>query len=219
MIAIFDMDGTILDTLEDLKDSLNYALEVYHMPKRTLKEVRRFVGNGSRRLIELAVPEGTANEAKEAVHEAFHAYYKDHCAIKTAPYPGIVGVIKRLKEAGWYTAVVSNKPEYGVISLCQDYFEGLFDLAVGDIDGRPRKPAPHGIYHVLKTFGISKEEAVYIGDSEVDLATAENAGLALIMVSWGFRPEAQLRELGAKEIAHSPAELEKLLLESREQLP
>lgn len=211
-LAIFDLDGTILNTLEDLADSTNYALSVHNMPERTIDEVRRFVGNGIHKLIERAVPQGSTDEQIERVFVTFKEYYKDHCAVKTRPYDGIMELMKTLREKEVLTAVVSNKGDFAVQILCKDYFPGLFDFAVGEREGIRRKPAPDSVLAVLEQFHISKEKAVYIGDSEVDIQTAENAGMKEIAVTWGFRSEDFLKENGAGCLAHTPEELlEKLI--------
>lgn len=206
-LAIFDMDGTILDTLEDLADCMNYSLEKNGYPKRTLSEVRSFVGNGIHKLVERAVPVETSEEEVEKVFHTFHGYYKDHCAIKTRPYDGICEVIQNMREQGILTAVVSNKADYAVKSLCDDYFKGLFDFAVGDREGYQRKPYPDSVYAVLEKFEINKSEAVYIGDSEVDLQTAKNADIDVIMVGWGFRDADYLKSQGAKRVLQKPSEI------------
>lgn len=206
-LAVFDMDGTILDTLEDLKDSVNYALSECGYPKRTYDEVRGFVGNGIRKLIERAVPKGTEIADIDRVHEVFTGYYKLHCADKTKAYDGIKPLIEKLRANGIKTAVVSNKADYGVQELCKQYFDGLFDYAVGEREGIRRKPAPDSVNEALRVLGIDKSEAVYIGDSDVDFETAVNAGLPCISVLWGFRDEEFLREKGAKLFVHDPAEI------------
>ena len=211
-LAIFDLDGTILNTLEDLADSTNYALSVHNMPGRTIDEVRRFVGNGIHKLIERAVPQGSTDEQIERVFATFKEYYKEHCAVKTRPYDEIMELLKTLREKGVLTAVVSNKGDFAVQILCKDYFPGLFDFAVGEREGIRRKPAPDSVLAVLEQFHISKEDAVYIGDSEVDIQTAENAGMKEIAVTWGFRSEDFLKENGADCLVHTPEELlEKLI--------
>ena len=206
-LAIFDMDGTILDTLEDLKDSVNYSLNKFGYPQRTLSEVKSFVGNGIHKLIERAVPAGTSEEKIEEVFETMKAYYKDHCAIKTKPYDGINEVILKLREQGVLTAVVSNKADFAVKSLCEDYFKGLFDYSVGDKPGQRIKPYPDGVNEVLSHFGLEKSEAVYIGDSEVDYQTSVNADMDVIMVGWGFREEDFILSCGAKFVIHKPEEI------------
>lgn len=206
-LAVFDMDGTILDTLEDLKDSTNFALEKCGYPTRTYDEVRRFVGNGIRKLIERAVPEGLTVEQIDRVHEVFTEHYKVHCADKTKAYDGIKPLLEKLRASGVKTAVVSNKADYGVQELCKEYFDGLFDYAVGEREGIRRKPAPDAVNEALRVLGMSKSEAVYIGDSDVDFETAKNAELPCISVLWGFRDEEFLREKGATLFVHDPAEI------------
>lgn len=206
-LAIFDMDGTILNTLEDLADSMNYALVQHDMPQRTIDEVRRFVGNGIRKLVERAVPTGTEAAQVDEVFETFTAYYKEHCAIKTRPYEGIPEVLKQLRDIGVKTAVVSNKADFAVQSLCEDYFPGLFDFAVGDKEGQRRKPAPDSVNAVLDKFGMDKSQAVYIGDSDVDYETSQNADMDVIMVGWGFRDEEFILSKGAEFVIHKPDEI------------
>ena len=211
-LAVFDLDGTILDTLEDLYHAINYALRENGPPERTLDEIRRFVGNGIRKLVERAVPDGSSEEQICRVHASFDAYYPQHCADHTQPYRGIPAMLTALREAGMLTAVVSNKPDYGVQSLMVDYFPGLFDDAVGERAGVRRKPAPDAVLAVLEKLGVPREQAVYIGDSDVDIETAKQAGMPCISVDWGFRSVAFLIDHGAKLIVSSPAELERLLL-------
>ena len=210
-LAIFDMDGTILNTLEDLADSMNYCLERFHLPRRSLEEIRGFLGNGARRLVELSVPSGTEPSVIDEILGVFGPYYNDHCAIKTRPYEGITDLIMELRKQNILTSVVSNKPDSAVGELCKTYFNGLFDYYVGDRPGQNRKPAPDSVIAVLDHFNISRENAVYIGDSEVDYQTALNAGLDVIMVSWGFRTEDYLKSIGAKIICHTADEVLDLL--------
>lgn len=211
-LAVFDMDGTILDTLEDLKDSTNFALEKCGYPTRTYDEVRRFVGNGIRKLIERAVPEGLTVEQIDRVHEVFTEHYKVHCADKTKAYEGIKPLLEKLRASGVKTAVVSNKADYGVQELCKEYFDGLFDYAVGEREGIRRKPAPDAVNEALRVLGIDKSEAVYIGDSDVDFETAKNAELPCISVLWGFRDEEFLREKGATQFVRDPAEIYDIIM-------
>lgn len=206
-IAIFDLDGTILNTIEDLADSTNYVLKQNGMPERTLEEINSFVGNGIRKLIERAVPADTTEETIDKVYKEFSNYYKKHCADKTKPYEGITEVIEELRKRDIKTAVVSNKADFAVQILCRDYFPGLFDCCVGDREGQKRKPYPDSVNDVLKKFEIDKEEAVYIGDSDVDIDTARNASMDGITVSWGFRGEEFLRKCGANVIVKEPKEL------------
>ena len=211
-LAVFDMDGTILDTLEDLKDSTNFALEKCGYPTRSYDEVRRFVGNGIRKLIERAVPEGLTTEQIDRVHEVFTEHYKVHCADKTKAYDGIKPLLEKLRASGVKTAVVSNKADYGVQELCKEYFDGLFDYAVGEREGIRRKPAPDAVNAALRVLGIDKSEAVYIGDSDVDFETAKNAELPCISVLWGFRDEEFLREKGATLFVRDPAEIYDIIM-------
>ena len=206
-LIIFDMDGTILDTLEDLKNSLNFALTANDMPERTLDEVRRFVGNGIGKLIERGVPNGSTPQQIAGVQAAFFPHYTLHCNDHTRPYDGIVEVIAALRKAGYLTAVVSNKADFAVQDLCKIWFDGLFDVAVGEREGLRRKPAPDSVFEVCKLLNVSVEESVYIGDSEVDYQTACNAGMDVISVEWGFRDAAFLKEIGAKKIVSTPREL------------
>lgn len=198
--AIFDLDGTLLDTIDDLKNSINHALSVCGYPPRTRAEVLAFVGNGVPRLVELAVPPGTPADRRQAVLDAMNAHYAAHCAQLTRPYPGVTDVLRTLRAAGVRIAVVSNKPDYGVQELCARYFPGLLDSAVGMREGIRKKPYPDAVEAALAAFGVPPERAVYIGDSEVDVQTAKNAHTALISVDWGFRTHAQLVEAGAEHI-------------------
>lgn len=211
-IAIFDMDGTILNTLDDLADSMNYVLKQYNMPVRTIDEVRNFVGNGIRKLIERAAKEGTSEEQIDEMFNTFNEYYKTHCAVKTKAYDGIKELIVKLKAAGIKTAVISNKADYGVQALCEQYFDGLFDYAVGEKKGVRRKPCADSVYHVLEYFDIRQNRAVYIGDSDVDYKTSVNAGVDSIMVTWGFRDEEFLRAIGATRFVNRPEEIYDIII-------
>lgn len=206
-LLVFDMDGTILDTLEDLKNCMNYTLRLYNMPERTLDEIRIFVGNGIRRLIEQAVVPGTSAETMDAIHKDYMAYYKLHCADETKPYEGVIDAIRHLRSLGYKTAVVSNKAHPAVLELCDQYFNGLFDLAIGETPDVARKPAPDMVHMALKHFNVTKEQAVYIGDSDVDVATARNSELDMIAVDWGFRSRECLIEQGATTIISNPDEI------------
>lgn len=211
-LAIFDLDGTILDTLEDLADAMNYALGEHGYPGRTIEEVRRFVGNGIRKLIERAVPAGLAKEEIDRVHETFSAYYQQHCADKTRPYEGVLPLLERLRAAGCLTAVVSNKADAAVQPLCRRYYNGLFDYAVGERTGIRRKPDPDSVQEVLRRLQVEAADAVYIGDSEVDIQTAKNAGLDSIIVTWGFRDRDYLESQGGRCFVDRPEEIEQIIL-------
>lgn len=210
-LVIFDMDGTILNTLEDLRDSLNVILFRHQYPQRTLEEVRLFVGNGIRLLIERGVPDGLAVSEIDQIHQEFMKYYGEHCADKTKPYEGVIPLIETLREKGYRTAVVSNKADSAVQELCKQYFNGLFDIAVGERTGIAKKPAPDSVKEVLQSLDIKRERAVYIGDSEVDVATARNAEMDGIAVTWGFRDVEFLKQQGAARIVSVPGDLLELL--------
>jgi len=211
-LAIFDLDGTILDTLQDLCDSTNYVLCEFGMPERTLDEVRRFVGNGIRNLLIRAAAEGTKEETIDAMFAAFKEHYAAHCKDRTKPYEGICELLKSIRSQGMKTAVVSNKGDFAVQELVEEYFPGLFDYAVGERDGIRRKPAPDSVKEVMNYLMAEAKDTVYIGDSEVDYQTACNAGTDYILVTWGFREESYLREKGAARFAHTRQELEQFLL-------
>lgn len=206
-VAIFDLDGTILNTIDDLADTMNYCLRCYNMPERSIDEIKSFVGNGIHKLVERAVPEETESVTVEKMFVSFHEYYKNHCAIKTKPYEGMEKVIAQLREQGVKTAVVSNKADYAVKSLCEKYFNGLFDYCVGDKQGQRRKPYPDTVNAVMEYFGAEPAKVVYIGDSEVDYQTAQNAKVDVIMVGWGFRDEEFLHSIGVRKVIHYPEEI------------
>lgn len=210
--AIFDLDGTILDTLEDLKISINFALTQCGMPERTIDEVRAFVGNGIRLLTERSVTKNAFPDEVEAVFSAFNKHYALHCTDHTKPYEGISGMLLSLRSEGIKTAVVSNKADYAVKILCEQYFGSLFDYAVGARDGVRKKPYPDAVNAVLENFGTDAECAVFIGDSDVDVKTAQNAGVDCIAVDWGFRSRKVLTDAGAEIIVSSPAALTDIIL-------
>lgn len=185
---LWDLDGTLLDTLQDLADGVNHALHTFGYPERSLQEVRRFVGNGAHRLVEQAVPEGVD---PEPVFQEFAAFYAANCQIKTKPYEGIPEVLARLGER-YPMAIVSNKPDNAVKPLCEQYFPGIF--ALGEQAGCPRKPAPDMVYKAMHELGV--ESCVYVGDSEVDVLTAKNAGVPCLSVLWGFRDRDEIEEMG-----------------------
>jgi phosphoglycolate phosphatase len=210
--VIFDMDGTVLNTLEDLLTSLNLTLDEFGLPRRDLGEMRHFVGNGMRYQIECGAGPGIPPEKIDRMLLVYVKNYAVHGAEKTRPYEGVPEMIRRLRAAGCKTAVVSNKNDAAVRRLADLYFPGLFDVSVGEREGIRKKPAPDSVNEVLQKLGVSRQEAVYVGDSEVDVQTAENAGLDLIAVGWGFRTREELLESGAKRIFSSPQEVEAFLL-------
>lgn len=206
-LIIFDMDGTILNTIEDITNAVNYILSKYELTVRRVDEVKFFVGNGLKKTLLRSVPVGTDETFVDGIYPEFTDYYKAHSRDNTKPYDGIVEVIKELKAKGYKLAVVSNKRHEAVLELCDEFFEGCFDVAMGDQEGINIKPAPDMVEAVLKQTGCKKEEAVYIGDSDVDIMTAHNSGLSCISVSWGFRSKDFLIEHKAEVIIDSPKEL------------
>ena len=211
--VVFDMDGTILNTIDDIAGAVNYILQKNNMPLRTVDEVKTFVGNGLRRTLELSIPEDAPKDFVDEVFDEFTFYYKNHSDIFTKPYEGIVDAIRKLKEAGYRLAVVSNKREEAVIELCHVFYEGLFEQIVGENDGIKRKPAPDMVHKALKNMGINPAEAIYVGDSDVDIQTANNSGLLGIFVSWGFRTPQFLAQNGAKIIVDTPEKLVSVILD------
>lgn len=209
--VIFDLDGTLLNTLEDLADATNYALREMHMPERTIDEVRTFVGNGVQKLMECAVPSGLKNPQFEETFAKFKEYYGVHCNDKTEPYEGIFPLLRELKAEGHALAIVSNKLDSAVKELVEIYFEDTVPVAIGEREGVAKKPAPDMVHKALEELGVSAESAVYVGDSEVDLMTAKNSGLPCVAVLWGFRDEKFLREHGAVNVARTPQEVKKFL--------
>lgn len=206
-LAIFDMDGTILSTLDDLANGVDYALRENGLPARSKQETRAALGRGVRFLIEQSVPAGLSDAEISKVEEDFLKYYKVHSMDNTRPYDGIVELIKEVRASGVKTAVVSNKIDSAVKELCANFFEGAFDVAYGERIGIPRKPDPKPINAIIDEFGLSKDEVVYIGDSEVDLLTANNAGINHIIVTWGFRDRDFLVQNGAKTLVENMDEL------------
>lgn len=204
---VFDLDGTLLNTLEDLADSTNYALRQYGFAERTLEEIRAFVGNGVRKLIERALPEGAENPLFNSVFSCFKSYYVDHCMEKTGLYAGIPEMLHELKSAGYHLAIVSNKLQSGVDELYEHYFSDTVEVAVGERPELNRKPAPDMVLLALGKLGVSTDEAVYVGDSDVDVATARNSGLPCISVLWGFRDKEFLVQHGAHCFAQTPEEI------------
>ena len=196
--VLFDLDGTLLDTLGDLHLGVNITLQNHGYPQRTLEEIRAFVGNGARELMRLALPADTPEAEREAILAEYLDWYAVNFCVKAAPYDGVKAVVDALIEQGVKVAVVSNKPDATTKKLGAMFFPGL--PAFGQRDDVPKKPAPEMVWKAMETLGVTADEAVYVGDSEVDVATARNAGLPLVAVNWGFRTTEQLVEAGAKEI-------------------
>lgn len=204
--VIFDLDGTLLDTLEDLTDSVNAALRLHAMPLRTPDEIRRFVGNGVERLITLSIPEGTDDATYRSCLDVFKDYARN-MRNKTAPYEGVIELLHALKRENLKLAVISNKFDAAVKELCRDYFDGQLDAAIGASENVLKKPAPDIVGKALRELGSFPDRTIYVGDSEVDCATAKNAGVLFIGVSWGFRDRAALEQSGAEHIIDKPEQL------------
>ena len=206
---IFDLDGTLLDTLEDLHDSLNHVLGAHGMPLRTLDEARRFLGSGLLVLLKRATPEGTPDNLINEMYEEFRAYYNVHCLDKTGPYEGVLDMLKALHEKGYKTAIISNKVDSAVKELNTTFFSEYIDVAIGENEkaGIKRKPAPDMADKAMELLGVTPDEVVYVGDSEVDLETAAASNLPCIAVTWGFRDREYLASLGASVFADTPMEV------------
>ena len=210
--VIFDLDGTLLNTIEDLTDSVNAVCTQYGYPVYPVETIKSYVGNGIRKLIERAIPQGAENPQYEGVYESFCAYYQKHCRVKTRPYDGILTMLDTLKAQGIAVGIVSNKNHNAVVELRDTFFKDVIPAAIGQSDTTRKKPAPDTVYEAMKQLGAQKETTVYIGDSEVDKQTADNAGLPCILVSWGFRERTALEKLGAWGIADTPQQiLEKIV--------
>ncbi len=205
--VIFDLDGTLLNTLEDLTDSVNYALKLSGYPLRTIDEIRQFVGNGVKVLMNLAVPKGTSPEASAKCLEIYRKHYSENMRNKTRPYDGIYDLLKNLKDKGVKMAIVSNKYDSAVKALCKDYYQEFIPVAIGESQGVAKKPAPDSVYAALAELGSAKEDSIYVGDSDVDVHTAHNAGLKCVGVTWGFRNREILKAEGADYIIDKPEEL------------
>ena len=206
-LIVFDLDGTLLDTLDDLTTAVNEALTRQGLPTHTREKIRSFIGDGLRALIRRAV--GYEHEREEEIMRCFRAYYKEHCAVKTQPYTGVIELLSFLKNKGVHTAILSNKADLATQQLSKLFFDGLVEDAQGENEGAgiPRKPAPDALFAMMKRFGTTNANTLYVGDSEVDIQTAKNAGVDCISVSWGFKSEAFLKEHGAMKIARSTEEI------------
>lgn len=209
---IFDLDGTLLDTLTDIAEGTNHALRVNGFPERTRDEIRSFVGNGAGKLIERAVPDGQAGAVLEQVRQSFDGYYKVHCKDHTGPYPGIMEMLEKLAQGGYTLGVVSNKPDFAVQELIPEYFPGIFASVTGEREGIAKKPAPDLIWEAMKNLHADAAETVYVGDSEVDLEAAANAGVACISVAWGFKGRKFLEKHHAGMIIEEPLEIFKFMV-------
>ena len=199
---IFDLDGTLLDTLDDLLDATNYALTTLGYPTRTKQELRSFVGNGAKNQMRLSLPEGSSEQEIQALLETYKPYYDAHCRIKTRPYPGIGEALAVLKET-YPLAIVSNKPDTAVKALCAEHFPGIY--ALGETADCPRKPAPDMVYKAMEVLGV--EKCIYVGDSEVDVLTAKNGGVPCVCVLWGFRDRPQIEAAGGEYFCQTAEQL------------
>lgn len=208
---IFDLDGTLLNTLNDLAAAANYALAKNKLPLRTKDEIRMFVGNGIHKLVERSVPANSPKSIQNAVFHDLNTYYKQHCADNTHPYPGIIQLLQKLRELGCQTAIVSNKPDYGVQALAKQYFYGQLDAACGERTGIAKKPAPDMLLAIMQELHADKNSTVYVGDSDTDIETAFNAGVPCIGACWGFRGRKFLEEHGAELLADTVNDLLPLL--------
>lgn len=206
---LFDLDGTLLNTLDDLMDAVNHTMEVFGYPRHSREEVRRFVGNGAGRLLQLSVPQGRDWQEPLA---AFQSYYREHCQIKTAPYPGIMEALYALKK--YPMAIVSNKPDAAVKKLCAQYFPGIY--AQGEHPGCPRKPSPDMVRIAMEHIGVDR--CIYVGDSEVDVLTAHNAAVPCLSVLWGFRDREEIQAAGESRFCETPAQMPAMLEEMMKEL-
>lgn len=212
-IVIFDLDGTLLNTLQDLTDSVNYVLNEFNYPPKSIDEIREFVGNGVNKLFERAIPHGQKNINFETCVKLFKFHYGKNMFNKTCPYSGIIEMLKKIKSKNCTIAVVSNKFDKAVKELCKIYFENLVDIACGENEnsGIRKKPHPDIILNILNKYNYKLNEAIYVGDSEVDIQTAKNSKIDCISVSWGFKSEDFLLKNGAKIIINSPEDIFKFL--------
>ena len=209
--VLFDLDGTLLDTLGDLTNAVNYLLKKHGFPERGSQEIRSYLGNGARELVRLSLPQKVSEDELDGYLEEYKLYYNAHSKIETKPYDGVVELLKSLRKRGIQTAVVSNKPDIATRILCEEYFGELVDFALGDRADIKRKPDAEPIRFVIKKLNCNA--VVYVGDSEVDVMTAKNAGIPCISVTWGFRDLELLEEYGAGIFANDVKELEKYALE------
>lgn len=211
--VIFDMDGTLLNSIDDITDSVNYIMDQYGLKKWTVDEIKYKVGSGAAKLIERSVPEGRDNPKFQDILKDYEAYYFEHCNIKTGPYNNILPMLKALSEKGYKLAIVSNKSMDAVVELKDKYFGEYVSVAVGVTDRLKRKPAPDECFEAMKLLGVEKEDCIYVGDSEVDYQTAVNTGIPCISCMWGFRTREDLIEAGAKDNIYvdDPLEIPEIL--------
>ena len=209
--VIFDLDGTLLYTLEDLKDSVNFALSKFNYPQKNLEEIKKFVGNGVKVLMELSIPQGKNNENFDECLAIFKTHYAQNMYNKTKPYDGIIKMLETLQQQGFRTAVVSNKFDLATKELCKKYFAEKIELAIGESKNIRKKPAPDSVFKVMEILNSNKNSTYFVGDSEVDIQTAQNANIKCISVTWGYKNEEFLLKNGAKFLANSPQEILKII--------
>ena len=210
--VIFDLDGTLLNTLDDLTDAVNHVMEQFNYPTHTINEVRSFVGNGIKLLIERSLPYGADTPDFSKIFDAFKQYYTTHCNIKTAPYNGIIDLLEMLSSDGYDLAIVSNKNNAAVENLNNIYFSKYISIAIGESENVKKKPAPDTVLKALEILDCEKHRAIYVGDSDVDFKTAVNAGIDCVNVSWGFRERAFLETFNPTAIIDTPLELKNYLI-------
>lgn len=209
---IFDMDGTLLNTIDDIYDCVCMFLEKYSYPARSLDEVKAAMGGGAHNLVKMVLPKDVSKEEYDTFFNDYCPYYESHGKDKTGPYPGVMQLLYDLKSAGVKTAVVSSKPHRAVLQLNKEYFDDIFDISIGDDFKRKLKPAPDGIYAALEELGIAKENAIYVGDSEYDILAAKNAEMDGVAVSWGYRKRSDLEKLNPMYLADNIDELRRIIL-------
>ncbi len=210
--VIFDLDGTLLDTLTDLRNAVNFSLRKFGFPERTTDEIRSFIGNGVVKLMERSTPDGTDEKTQEESLAVFREYYLEHMSDNTAPYEGVSDILRKLRDKGIKTAVVSNKLHSAVVGLCEDYFPGLIDVALGVASEDERKPSPVNVIRAMDICRSTRENTIYVGDSEVDVQTAHAADVKCIGVTWGFRDKEVLENNGCDIITDCASELLKIIL-------
>lgn len=209
--VIFDLDGTLLNTLTDLTNSVNYAMEQYHFPTHSEDAVRRMVGNGIYVLFEQAIPDGRNFPEYDACVKTFQEHYEAHKKDFTRPFPGILELLKQLSQDGYKLAIVSNKFDQAVKELCKDFFTPYITTAIGESQSIARKPAPDTVFEAMKELGSTPDTCIYVGDSDVDIATAKNSGIPCISVTWGFRDQDFLIQHGGTHFAHHADNIPTLL--------
>ena len=210
--AVFDLDGTLIDTLEDLKNSVNFALRSFSFPERTYDEVKSFVGNGVARLMNLSAPQDASEEVRRNLLSVFKQHYMEHSRVFTAPYPGITELLSSLKQAGIKIAVVTNKMQPAAVDIVNSFFGDTVDVIIGQVDGLAQKPEPDGVWRAIELLGSERENSVYIGDSDVDCLTASNSGIPIIGCVWGFRGRQTLVDCGADYIAQTPSDIYNIIM-------